>query len=212
MHDQIIFAVSVFMGFFAIMNPVANTSIFLSLTAKDDNKTIRTIARNSVVLAFFIVFTFIVGGNVIFNLFDFTLPAFRITGGLLVFLIGFQMLHGEQSSVHNPNEEDQAQSLEAELSVAVSPLAMPILAGPGAISTAMNFVADSNLDKIIITTGMFALMCLVTYFFFISGQKIIKYIGQNGIKVITRLMGLILAVIGTQMVITGIYGAIHLFK
>ena len=82
------------------------------------------------------------GRKYIFELFGITLPAFLITGGILVFQIGLHMLQGQQSKVHQPGENAAEKSRAAQLSVAVSPLAVPILAGPGTIATAMSFVAD----------------------------------------------------------------------
>ena len=146
----------------------------------------------------------------IFELFSITLPAFRITGGLLVFLIGFHMLQGDQSSIHHPKQEDQKKAREAALGVAVSPLAMPILAGPGTIATAMNFSAGGGLMEMVATITVFAILCVITYVLFVSGGKFVTYIGASALGVITRMMGLILAVIGTQMVIVGLQGAFEL--
>ena len=146
----------------------------------------------------------------IFELFGLTLPAFQITGGLIVFLIGFHMLQGGHSSVQHPSEEDKQKSREAALSVAVSPLAMPILAGPGTIATAMNFSAGGGFMEMVVTIIMFAVLCAVTYILFIFGEKFVTYIGASALGVVTRMMGLILAVIGTQMVIEGLHGAFKL--
>lgn len=206
-----IHAATVFMGFFAIMNPIANTPVFVSLTAGDDPSARRAVARNSILLAFAIIFVFCIAGKLIFDVFGITLPALRITGGVILFLIGFHMLQGEASPVHTPSEEDTQKSLEAELSVAISPLAVPILAGPGTITTAMNYSASGGIAGLLITLGAFAVLCLLSYMLFISGQRFVEYIGENAVKVITRLMGMILAAIGTQMLIGGIYGAIHQF-
>ncbi len=194
------------------MNPIANTPIFIGLTADDDSKTKKKIALKSLLLAFVIVVVCCIAGKIIFELFGLTLAALRIAGGILVFLIGFNMLHGEQSDIHSPSEEDKQKSLEAKLGVAVSPLAIPILAGPGTIATAMNYSAQGGFLYTIITISAFAILCFITYIFFISGEKLIKFIGESAIKVINRIMGLILAVIGTQMLIQGIYGAIKAFK
>lgn len=200
-------AFTVFMGFFAIMNPIANVPIFLSLTSGDDEKTTATVALRSLILAFLIVTAFSIAGKLIFEMFGLTLPAFRIAGGLVVFLIGFKMLQGEPSSVHHPKEEDPRKSQEAALGVAVSPLAMPILAGPGTIATAMNFSASGGLMEVSVTIAVFAVLCVITYLFFVFGEKFVRYIGASALGVITRMMGLILAVIGTQMVIEGVQGA-----
>jgi multiple antibiotic resistance protein len=210
MENMLIHAVTVFMGFFAIMNPIANVPIFLGLTSGDDKQTTATVALRSLTLAFIIVTLFSVAGKVIFELFDLTLPAFQITGGLIVFLIGFHMLQGGHSSVQHPSEEDKQKSREAALSVAVSPLAMPILAGPGTIATAMNFSAGGGFMEMVVTIIMFAVLCAVTYILFIFGEKFVTYIGASALGVVTRMMGLILAVIGTQMVIEGLHGAFKL--
>lgn len=210
MNAMLLHTLTVFMGFFAIMNPIANVPIFLSLTADDDQQTTKLLALRSLLLAFAIITVFSIAGKVIFELFGITLPAFRITGGVLVSLIGFHMLQGNQSSVHQLREEDHQKCLEAELSIAVSPLAMPILAGPGTITTAMNFSARGGFLEMVITISCFAILCIVTYALFIFGKKFVEFIGVGALGVITRLMGLILAVIGTQMVIEGLHGAFNL--
>jgi multiple antibiotic resistance protein len=193
-------AATVFMGFFAIMNPVANTSIFLGLTAGDDTATKKEVARNALLLTFVIIVIVAVMGKLLFQLFGITLPAFRITGGILIFFIGVQMLQGAHSSVHKPSDSDLKKSRDADLAIAVSPLAIPILAGPGTIASA------SGITTLLITIGAFAILCLITYVSFVSGERMIKYLGENAVNAITRLMGLILATIGTQMVIAGISG------
>ena len=212
LHEQIGQFLTVFMGFFAIMNPVANTPVFLGLTADDSPEIKRRIAAKALLLTFTLIVVFCLLGRLIFDLFGITLPAFQITGGILVFLIGFQMLHGEQSKVHSPVTGDKENSLQGQLSVAVTPLAIPILGGPGTISSAMNFSSTGGLTEVIITTAAFALLCLITYVFFVAGERLVHLLGDNGLSVVTRLMGLILAVIGTQMVITGIEGAIKLSR
>ena len=200
------------MAFFAIMNPIANTPVFLGLTADDDPVTMRKIAAKALILSFVIVVVFSAGGKLIFSLFGITLSAFRIMGGVLVALVGYQMLHGgEHSSVQHPSEEDNQKSLDAELEIAITPLAMPILAGPGTIATAMSFASGGGLAEFFLTVGAFFVLCGITYIFFVSGKRIVKYLGDNGIKVVTRLMGLILAVIGVQMLIQGIGGAVAAF-
>lgn len=198
---------SVFLGFFAIMNPIANTPIFLGLTADDDPAITRQIARNALLLTFVLIVIFCVLGKAIFELFGITLPAFRITGGVLVSLIGYHMLQGAQSSMHHVSDEDAASSRAAQLSVAISPLAVPLLAGPGTIATAMNFSAVAENHELFITVAAFAVLCLITFYCFVYGQGMVRFLGQNGLNVITRLMGLILAVIGVQMLIEGIKGA-----
>ena len=208
MHETTGHILTVFMGFFAIMNPIANTPVFLGLTADDSTAIRRRIAFKALLITFVVIVAFILLGKVIFSLFGITLPAFQITGGILVFMIGLQMLHGQQSKVHSPVATGKQENLQGALSVAVTPLAMPILGGPGTIAAAMNFSSGVGMTGMLITIAAFGLLCLVTYVFFVSGERLVKLLGGEGLMMVTRLMGLILAVIGTQMFITGVAGAI----
>lgn len=210
MNEAMQHAAAIFMGFFAIMNPIANVPIFLGLTSGDERRTTAAVAFRALLLAFLIVVFFAIAGKMIFELFGLTLPAFRITGGALVFLIGFHMLQGDHSVIHHPPAADREQAREASLGVAAFPLAMPILAGPGTIATAMNFSARGGLVDMFMTIAMFALLCVITYLFFVFGERFVERIGTVALGVITRMMGLILAVIGTQMAIEGIQAAFGL--
>ncbi|QDU70332.1 inner membrane protein [Mucisphaera calidilacus] len=196
------------MAFFAIMNPIANTPVFLGLASDLPGGVRARIAMRAVFLAFVIVSVFTLTGNLIFSLFGITLPAFRIAGGVLVALVGYHMLQGESSRVHHPSDADRAASQSDVMDMAVSPLAMPILAGPGTIATAMSFAADGGTSAVLRVIGAFAVVCLATLASFLGGRWLIGVLGQNAIKVVTRLMGLILAVVGVQMMIEGIRGAV----
>ncbi len=198
MNGLFAFALTVFTGFFAIMNPIANVPIFLGLTEDARNAEKKKLARSSTLIAFIIVALFVVLGKFIFELFGITIPAFKITGGILIFYVGFEMLQSKKSSIKhisNPVIDE---------SIAVSPLAIPILAGPGTIVTAMNFVTDSGYIKMIIVLGIFAMMCYLTYLAFSLSGKIIEKLGENIITVLGKVMGLIIAIIGTDMIIDGI--------
>ena len=191
------------MGFFAIMNPIANIPIFIGLTEDFDKDERKKTARISAVTAFLIVAIFVVLGKYIFDLFGITIPAFKITGGLLLFYVGFEMLMSVKSKIHQPD------NINSNNNIAVSPLAIPILAGPGTIVTAMNNVVKVDFLHITIVIAVFALMIILTYIAFIFSNVVIKKLGQNLINVIGKLMGLILAIMGTQMVIDGIKLAFH---
>jgi len=204
MIDLLQHAVLVFAAFFAIMNPISNTAVFVGLTGDEDRATQKKTAYRALLITFFIIVTFAVFGKVIFHIFGITLPALRITGGILVFLIGYNMLNGQNSKMHSTENK-------SDVDVAVSPLAVPLLAGPGTIATAMNYSADGGWMAIITTVAMFALLCVITYFSFIFGQKMVKSLGTSGLDIVTRLMGLILAVIGMQMLTEGVFGAIDSF-
>ncbi len=222
MHDILLFMGTVIMGFFAIMNPIANTPIFMGITSSvEDNKTKNAIALRSVFFAFVMVSVFVILGNLIFRVFGITLPAFQITGGILLFLIGYDMLQGKKSSVHHHSDSDH-EELKAKganpdeaLSLALTPLGIPILAGPGTIATAMNFAGMKSgmghVEQVIAIIVSFAVMCLITFLMFISAGRIVSYLGKHVINVVSRVMGLILSLIAAQMVILGIKNAIEMY-
>lgn len=199
---------TLFMAFFAIVNPIANAPLFVSLTDGLDSATRRAVAWRAVLLAYAIAGAFALFGQAIFHVFGITLPAFRIAGGILVGLVGYHLVQGKESSVHTPTREDNERSRDAALGIAVSPLALPILAGPGTLTTAINFAAEATWPDMALILSALGAVCILTWITFLGSESLVRFLGQNAIKVVTRLMGLILAVIGTQMLITGIRGAI----
>lgn len=198
MTDWFTYSLTVFTGFFAVMNPIANTPIFLGLVEGESETERRKIAKTASVTAFLIVTSFVILGKYIFQLFGITIPAFKITGGILIFYIGFEMLMSKKSKVHDPENREE------DSGIAISPLAIPILAGPGTIVTAMNFVTNASYLHIAVVVVLFSLMILLTYLAFIMSDKIVEKVGQNLIAVIGKIMGLILAIIGAGMVVEGI--------
>ncbi len=204
MDNLLTFSITVFTGFFAIMNPVANVPIFLSLVQGADDETKKKIALKSTLIAFIIVVAFVVLGKFIFELFGITIPAFKITGGILIFYVGFEMLQSKKSTVKHLSNTN------IDENIAVSPLAIPILAGPGTIVTAMNFVTKSEITHIVIVIAVFALMIVITYIFFRLSDKLVAMLGNNVISVIGKIMGLIIAIIGANMIIEGIKIAFNL--
>ncbi|HKO48774.1 MAG TPA: MarC family protein [Polyangiaceae bacterium] len=203
-------------GFFAIMNPIANIPIFLGLTDGYSAEARRRVALRSTLVAFGTVAVFTALGQLIFSMFGITIAAFRIAGGVIIFLIGYQMLQGHISPAHQTPRIREAgvgepgarpsRPLaidEGMLSVAISPLGVPLLAGPGTIVTAIGFSAG-HWRHAALSLVAFALLCATTWFGFVAGERSVRYLGNSFLTVITRLMGLILAVVGTEMFLTGL--------
>jgi len=211
-QDAYLHAITVFMGFFAMLNPIGNLPVFLGMVHEFDNKTQKKVAFRAVMAAFIIISVFAVFGHIIFRLFGITLPAFQIAGGIIVFIIGFQMLNAKENPIHSQTNEEKELQLKAAPDLAISPLGIPLLAGPGTISTAMNFVGvEKSIRNVILVISIFGIMCLITYFLFISSRTLAEKIGPSMLKAVSRIMGLILAVIAIQMMINGIEGTITLF-
>jgi multiple antibiotic resistance protein len=199
------------LAFFAIMNPVANTPIFLALTDDLDSSLRRRIAVRALLLAFAIIAAFAFGGQALFHAFGITLPALRVAGGVLVAMVGYQLLQGEPSVIHTPKSSKTGDTAQSALGIAITPLALPILAGPGTIATAMSFSAGSSPENAVVVMIAFAIVCLLTLVCFLGGGTMVRFLGRTAIKVITRMMGLILTVIGSQMLIDGIGGAVRAY-
>ena len=185
-------------GFFAIMNPFANLPIFLGLVKGKSQKTARQIAWKSTAMAFIIITIFVIFGKMIFDIFHLTIPAFKMTGGLLIFHVGYEMLQSKAPSSHSQK------SMPEDFGVAISPLGIPILVGPGTIITEMNYTAGVDYLHILIILFAFGLITLLTYFIFKAGEKVVEILGKNIIEVIGKIMGLLLAIMGMDMLIEGI--------
>ncbi len=203
------FAITAFSGFFAIMNPIANLPVFISLVEDADEETKRRVRKKATFVAFIIVCSFIILGKIIFSLFGLTIPAFKIAGGILIFLAGLDMVRSTKS-----DKEDRAKELKPKKfneSIAISPLATPLMAGPGSIVTGMTLVADQSWVFMIIAILMLGIVILLHNLVFSMSKVIVKRLGNNVISVIGKLMGMVIAIIGTGMVIQGIQLAFEVF-
>ncbi|MDD4993249.1 MAG: MarC family protein [Paludibacter sp.] len=198
MQDIWEYSLTVFMAFFAIMNPIANIPIFVKLTEGQDEKKKKEIAKTSNIVAFLIVLAFILIGQYIFKIFGLTIPAFKVFGGILIFFIGFDMLQSKKTNVHVEGDAS------FDDGIAISPLAIPILAGPGTIVTAMNFVVKASILYLGITVFIFALIVLMTYYAFIYSSYIVRFVGDKKFVIVGKIMGLIIGVLGANMLIQGI--------
>ena len=186
------------MAFFAIMNPISNLPAYMALVADDSQKISRKIAFRSLLIAFVIITVFIFSGDFIFKVFGITIVSFRIAGGILVAVIGYHMINGNHSPSYKGMEQQAVNS--DPMSIAISPLAMPLFAGPGTITTALS-LANGGLQNQLITVVAFALLCVITYLLLRSAKQIAGFLGENLMKIITKMMGLLLFSIGIQMII-----------
>lgn len=189
------------MTFFAIMNPISNLPAYMALVADDSQKISRKIAFRSLLIAFVIVTVFIFSGDFIFKVFGITIVSFRIAGGILVAVIGYHMINGNHSPSYKGMEQQAVNS--DPMSIAISPLAMPLFAGPGTITTALS-LANGGLQNQLITVVAFALLCVITYLLLRSAKQIAGFLGENLMKIITKMMGLLLFSIGIQMIIVSV--------
>lgn len=188
-----------------IVDPIAVIPTYLVITHAESPEQRATTARRSCIAAALILIVFSLGGTLIFELFGITIDAFRIAGGLILWVVAMDMLHGQRRTQESSPEIAEGREKD---DVAVTPLAMPMLAGPGAISTVMVIAGQARTmpEKGVLYAAILITM-FVSWIVLRTGERLAARMGQTGIRVMTRIMGLLLAAIAVQFVITGVRGA-----
>jgi len=185
-----------------IMDPLGNLPFFLLFTEQNSPSERRKMAAIASIAACAILFFFCLTGNLVLRFFGIGLPAFQLAGGFIFFIYALQMLHLIPSGLKTTSEEEKEGVTKQN--VALVPLATPLLAGPGAITAVLVWQqGPNNPMDIALLLGAIIVACLIVYLVFHSGTWIIRAIGLGGIRVLTRLMGLLLAVIAVQFMVTG---------
>jgi multiple antibiotic resistance protein len=201
------FALVTFTSVLFIVDPVAVIPTYLVITQDETPAQRRNTAGRACVAAALIMIVFGVAGRLIFRLFGITLPAFRIAGGLILWLVAMDMLRGERRTQEGAEEIVEGREKE---DVALTPLAMPMLAGPGAISTVMVLSGQAqSIAEHVAVYGSVVLTALISWISLRVGERLITALGQTGIRVVTRIMGLLLAAVAIQFVITGVQDALR---
>jgi multiple antibiotic resistance protein len=198
-----VYAFTVFIAIFAIVDPMGNIPLFYTLTERFSREERLRIAKKAVISGTLALIVFGLVGNYIFMVFSITIPGFRIAGGILLFRVAFSMLYGSTPGTKT-TETERDESLEREM-IGVIPTGIPLLAGPGAISTVMLYNSQGNLiNSIIVFISVFATF-IITYFLLRNVDRIFLKLGKVGSLAISRIMGLILAAIAVQFIINGIH-------
>ena len=196
------FATTAFVSILFLADPPGNIPPYLALTSRFDKAKRRRIARTACFVATLTLMAFGAVGTYLFHHLGLTLPAFQIAGGLILFLVAIDMLRAQRSTQENPEEMSESQ---ASSDVAITPLAIPFIAGPATMSTvavliskAQNWVEAASVYASIALTG------LITYVFFLLAEPIQKRLGTTGIHVLGRILGLVLAGIAVQFILDGL--------
>jgi multiple antibiotic resistance protein len=201
MNELLAYGLLVFTSFFTLINPISAMPVFLGLTSDMESKDRVAVAKRAVLVSLIIVLVFAFSGQFLFRVFGISVNSFRIVGGAIFFVVGFDMLNARLSPIKAKGSEIK-QTIK---DIAITPLAIPMLCGPGAITNAIVLMedADSILLKVVFVVAL-CLMLLVTYLILISSSKLIKRFGETGINVMMRLMGLIVMVIAVEFFLAGI--------
>jgi len=206
------YLISAFGAFFAILNPIGNMPLFIAYTKDLNSKVQRAIAVLLSGFIFLVMAVSMVVGDDILKFFGISIPAFQVAGGIIVFLIALSMMSGThtkntQTTVSSDTSSDPYKKAESILPSLIVPLGIPIYCGPGAISTAV-LIATRAPDEILYFSAFFVLAGVVLLILLFNGfaDLIAHALGPQGVEIVVRIMGLILAAIGIQLIFEGLLG------
>jgi multiple antibiotic resistance protein len=190
---------------FFLVDPFAAIGSFLAITSTADPARRTRMARKAAITCFIVLTTFALAGQLIFRMFGITLPAFEVAGGLILLLIGLDMLEAKRSptqEAHGDTEEGASKE-----DAGIVPLGIPMLAGPGAISSVMVLVGQVpsvwNWEMAAII-GSIAVTSLVSYWVFAGAARVRAFMGETGIRILVRIMGLLLVALAMQFFVNGL--------
>lgn len=208
-HNSVIsYALLVFTSFFTLVNPISILPVYLGLTSEIGRKEKLAIASRAVFAALLIILGFAFSGQFLFKFFGISVDSFRIVGGAIFFVVGFDMLNARLSPIKGGHDEIH----KAAKDIAITPLAIPMLCGPGAITNAIVLMEDASTipHKIAFVCSVMVVL-LLCYIIFAFSTRIVKYLGETGINVMLRIMGLIIMVIAVEFFLAGIRPFINSF-
>jgi len=194
---------------FIIVDPLAGVPVFLAITPDNTRQERKAMAIRGCMVAFLVLVFFILLGRFVMDYFGIETAAIRICGGLLLFVISLEMLYGRPTGTGTSRREERI--AEAKEDISITPLAFPLLAGPGAIATCLIFAehAGTVASFLALLAGC-ALVFVLTCLFLLRADDLLRLLGALGTAIVTRLMGLVLAFLSVQYVIDGIRSAFKL--
>jgi len=201
MNDSIAFGLLCITSFFTLINPLGTMPVFMTMTANLSPEERNRTAKKASIVSLFTIIMFALSGQLLFNFFGISVNSFRIVGGVIFFIMGMDMLQARLSQVKIKDSEVKNYIND----ISITPLAIPMICGPGAITNSIVLMEDANTvtKKILLFASIFIIM-FATYLILYSSSKIIKLLGQTGINVMMRLMGLIVMVIAVEFFFSGL--------
>ena len=201
MNDAISFGLLCFTSFFTLINPLSTMPVFMTMTAGLSEKERTYTARKASIVALITIIIFALSGQLLFKFFGISVNSFRVVGGVIFFIMGMDMLQARLGQVKIKDSEVKTYVND----ISVTPLAIPMICGSGAITNSIVLMEDaSTLTRKIVLFGMILLVMFITYLVFYSSSRILKLLGQTGINVMMRLMGLIVMVIAVEFFFSGL--------
>ncbi|MBZ0070516.1 MAG: YchE family NAAT transporter [Thiohalobacteraceae bacterium] len=192
-----------FIGLLAIMNPIGIVPVFISLTLHKTNRQRNTAALHAAITVAVVLVVSLLMGEGLLGFFGISVDSFRVAGGILILLMAISMLHGGISA--EKQTPDEAHEAEEKEHVGVVPLGIPLLAGPGAISTIIIYSHRGHgLGHHAVLFGIALVLALLTWLALRAGPLIADGLGRTGLKIVSRIMGLLLAAIGVEFITNGL--------
>jgi multiple antibiotic resistance protein len=203
MSEYLRFGTVAFTSLLAILNPLSTVPMYAALTAHMDAKRRSGTLRRAIITAWIVMMSFAIAGRYILRFFGITTHAFQIAGGIIFFAIGWDMLQARRSRVKTTAEEETEYAAKED--IAIIPLGMPSLAGPGTITTviALDSQAQTWGESIGIWVSIL-LVALIAWIVLAAAPFVLRRLGQTGMNIFTRVMGLLVMVVGAQFVINGV--------
>ena len=201
MEDLLPFALLCFTSFFTLTNPLGTMPVFLTMTNGMNDHERKAIVRRATIVSFITLMVFTFSGQFLFKFFGISSNGFRIAGGFIIFKIGFDMLQARYSNAKLKEEEVKTYADD----ISITPLAIPMLCGPGAIANAIMLMDDASTLSLKGTLiGIIALVYFITFLILQASTRLVRILGETGNNVMMRLMGLILMVIAVDCFVSGL--------
>ena len=201
MNDELSFFLLCFTSFITLMNPLGIMPVFLTMTGQLEQKQRTKTALKAVIVAFLSLVLFAFSGQVLFNFFGISVNSFRVVGGIIFFMMGYDMLQARLTKI-KVNKSEISEYVD---DISITPLAIPMICGPGAITNAIVLMEDAvHLESKAILIGTMLMICVIIFLVLWGATQITKLLGTTGNKILMRLMGLIVMVIAVEFFFSGL--------
>ncbi len=195
------FGLLAFTSLFTMINPLSVLPVYTSLTSHLDSHDAKRVAIKGVFIALLTMVLFALSGKFIFDFFQISVNSLKVVGGIIFFMVGFDMLQARLTRTKSDDEEPK----EYASDIAITPIGIPLLCGPGTITTSIVLMNEAHeISHKIILLAVMILILGITLFFLLFARKVINFLGENGNKVLMRIMGLIVMVIAVEFLFSGL--------
>jgi multiple antibiotic resistance protein len=195
-----------FIALFVILDPVGTAALFVGLTRGLTEPASRRVAVRGVVIAGLLLLFFAFAGNALLAALDIGLPAFRIAGGVLLFLLAIDMVFARESGWRSLTAKESAEAADPNHDISVFPLAIPLIAGPGGLTTMVLLMGRAGADPLARAAVILVLVLVlaIALALLLTATRVVRLLGTTGVNVISRVLGVLLAAVAAQLILDGV--------